>query len=570
MKILGINDSHDSGIALIEDGRIKFALNEERLIKMKLCYGFPRESIRRVMEEFKLSPQDIDYIAISSKYLEFRPTPIAMKDIFQMFHNKRNKGLMGKISPLFGSFFKTNLWIPIQKSIFKRIFKDRVHKIKKTLKEEYGFNCPTTFVDHHLCHAASAYYTSGIEDALVVTSDGAGDALSSTVSIGEKNKLRKIKDIGAYNSIAKFYGYVTTLCGYTAGKHEGKITGLAAHGKPIYLDVFKKMIIAKKGKFINLSKTRHQSSLRKISKAIGSFKKEDLASSIQAHLEQEFVKFIKYWSDKTKQRKLILAGGVFANVLLNQKIHNLDNIDFIYIHPHMGDGGLALGAALQIYNQKIGPLNEKLDTVYFGPSYTNEEIEEALQKNKIKYTKEKNIEKKIATLLSKSQVVARFDGRMEYGPRALGNRTILYQTTDVTVNDWLNKKLKRTEFMPFAPVTLKEDIDQCYNAKEGTEYASKFMTITFNCTDWMKKNCPGVVHIDGTARPQVISKEENPSYYKIVEEYKKITGIPVLINTSFNMHESPIVCTPQDAIDAFTNGHLNYLAIGDFLIKNEN
>ena len=175
----------------------------------------------------------------------------------------------------------------------------------------------------------------------------------------------------------------------------------------------------------------------------------------------------------------------------------------------------------------------------------------------------------IAQLIAQGKVVARFDGRMEYGPRALGNRSILYQTTDVSVNDWLNKKLKRTEFMPFAPATLAEQANDYYHDIEGADYTAQFMTITFDCTDRMKRMCPGVVHIDGTARPQLVTSEGNPSFYAIISEYYKLTGIPSVINTSFNNHGEPIVCSPQDAIDSFKKGGLDYLAIGSFLVKGE-
>jgi carbamoyltransferase len=178
-----------------------------------------------------------------------------------------------------------------------------------------------------------------------------------------------------------------------------------------------------------------------------------------------------------------------------------------------------------------------------------------------------NLEQRVATLLAAGKVVARFDGRMEYGPRALGNRSILYPSTDPTVNDWLNKRLHRTEFMPFAPVTIAEYAEQCYENIGDARYPASFMTMTFNCTDWMKQHCPAVVHVDGTARPQLIAREVNPSYYAIVEEYRKLTGLPSIINTSFNMHEEPIVCTPGDAIRSFTTGNLDYLAIGPFLLE---
>jgi carbamoyltransferase len=208
-----------------------------------------------------------------------------------------------------------------------------------------------------------------------------------------------------------------------------------------------------------------------------------------------------------------------------------------------------------------------LADVYFGPSFSDAEIERAVAKERLPAERVTDIEHTVAKLLAQGYVVARFAGRMEYGPRALGNRSILYQATDSTVNDWLNKRLNRTEFMPFAPVTLAEFADQCYEDLPGARYPAQFMTITFKCTEWMKKNCPAVVHVDGTARPQIIHQETNPSYYRIVDEYRKLTGLPSLINTSFNMHEEPIVCSPSDALRAFTDGGLDYLAIGNYLLE---
>jgi carbamoyltransferase len=204
--------------------------------------------------------------------------------------------------------------------------------------------------------------------------------------------------------------------------------------------------------------------------------------------------------------------------------------------------------------------------VYFGPDYGDSEIEAALQAASVPYRRVPDIEVEMARLIADDKVVARFNGRMEYGPRALGNRSILYQAKDPVVNQWLNARLKRTEFMPFAPATLYEDRHLCYKNIEGAEFAARFMTITFDCTPWMRENCPAAVHVDGTARPQLVSSDTNPSFHRLLSEYKKLTGIPSVINTSFNMHEEPIVCSPDDAIRAFLQGNLDYLAIGDFLV----
>jgi carbamoyltransferase len=283
---------------------------------------------------------------------------------------------------------------------------------------------------------------------------------------------------------------------------------------------------------------------------------------------EETLQYIQHWVDTTHCDD---AGGVFANVKLNQRVHELENVRSLFVHPGMGDEGLALGAAFAV-NAALSKTvslradSLKLTDVYFGPYFSSREIEEAIVREGLNAEYLPDIERRIAELLARGHVVARFDGRMEYGSRALGNRSILYQPTDPTVNDWLNKRLKRTEFMPFAPVTLDDFADQCYENLDGARYPAKFMTITFNCTDWMKQHCPAVVHVDGTARPQLVDEETNPSYARILQEYHKLTGLPCVINTSFNMHEEPIVCTPTDAVRAFNDGGLDYLAMGNYLI----
>ena len=213
------------------------------------------------------------------------------------------------------------------------------------------------------------------------------------------------------------------------------------------------------------------------------------------------------------------------------------------------------------------PTTYRLPNVYFGLEYTNEEIESILKSEFNSYEKPKHIARKIAQLLQSGKVIAHFNGRMEFGPRSLGNRSILYNTTDPSVNHWLNEQLNRTEFMPFAPVTLSEYAKKCYKNIEGSEYSSEFMTITYECTDFMKKCSPAAVHIDGTARPQLINEKINKRYYDILKEYFILSNIPSLINTSFNIHEEPIVCSPKDAVRAFKLGNLDYLAIGDFLVE---
>jgi len=554
MIILSICDNHDSGAALISNGKIISAVSEERLNRVKLTRFFPFKSITKLLEKKDIVMDDIDLIIIG-----FKMTPIAFLRIF----NKKYANIK-KISTF--TYF-LNLYI-IYQVFIKTLFLVNFERFSSMLifKKKLHVNKEIVFIDHHEAHAYSAYSTSDLKKVLVITIDAMGDGLTLTVNIGEKGYIKRLYSQSGFSSIGFYYSKTTELLGFTPNNHEGKITGLAAYGNPNLLikDMKKNMHFYKKG--FNLKNYFFkQSKNTAFYKKLRNFSKKDVAAALQKNLEEEVCKFIEYWVTKTNIHDLTLAGGLFANVKLNQRIHELDCVDSIYVFPHMGDGGLAVGAALAY----LKPKPFKLKNLYLGLGYSNQDIKKELDKNKLEYLYFKDIESGIAKLLAKGFVVARFNGRMEFGPRALGNRSILYQTTDKTVNDWLNKKLKRTEFMPFAPATLAEYAGKCYKNIKGAEYTAKFMTITFDCTDWMKKKCPGVVHVDGTARPQLLSREDNLSFYKIIDEYRKITGIPSIINTSFNIHEEPIVCSPKDAVRAFKIGHLDHLAIGNYIVKNE-
>ena len=450
------------------------------------------------------------------------------------------------------------------------LYRDLIPRL--VLKRELqGYKGKYSYVHHHLAHLYSAYYTSGWNECLVMAVEGSG--LNETMSIFKvaDGKWTQLMRSRLPNSAGRFYELVTQLLGFNLYRHAGKVTGLAAFGNPEKAYNVVKDLISVEGKSLNLNVSkffkwqigyylRHQ-----LPPELSSYSKEDIAAAFQKRLEECILEIVQKVIQETGIKKLAVAGGVLANVKLNQKLHELKEIDEIHIHQAMGDDGLAVGGALREAAES-GFETPRLLKVYLGPDFSSDKILSVLKKHNVEYTKEKNIEKKLARILVDGKVIARFNGRMEYGPRALGNRSILYQTTDKSVNDWLNKRLKRTEFMPFAPVTLEEYREKCYKNVKGAEYPARFMTITFECTDYMKKVSPAVVHVDNTARPQIIRKEDNPSYYRIVEEYFKITKIPSLVNTSFNMHEEPIVCTPEDAVRAFLSSELDYLAMGDYLI----
>jgi carbamoyltransferase len=258
-------------------------------------------------------------------------------------------------------------------------------------------------------------------------------------------------------------------------------------------------------------------------------------------------------------------------VKVNQRVRELDCVDDVYVHPNMGDGGLAMGAAYAVWSDRVHragevPLPRFLPTVYLGPSYSDAQIESALKKSGLAYEKHADIENRVAELIRQDRIVGRFNGRMEYGPRALGNRSILASATDKRINDWLNKRLKRTEFMPFAPSILEEDAADFFLGWSSQHTPARFMAMTYDMPNEKAALVPAVSHVDLTARPQVVRKKDNPSYYRIIERYKALTGLPVIINTSFNMHEEPIVCTPEDAIRSLVDGSVDVLAIGNYIV----
>ena len=269
-----------------------------------------------------------------------------------------------------------------------------------------------------------------------------------------------------------------------------------------------------------------------------------------------------------KDLKIALAGGVFANVKLNQRIKDLRNVADVYIFPNMGDGGLSVGAAYLAYVEHTGSAPQALTTVFQGDALDDPEIEEALQGTELIWERHADIELRVAELVAGGHVVARCKGAMEFGPRALGNRSFLYQATESDVNQWLNERLGRSEFMPFAPATLIEDADLYYEGLDGGREAATYMTMTFNCTERMRTEAPAAVHVDGTARPQLVSRNQCPEFHRILSEYKRLTGLRNVINTSFNMHEEPIVRSAPDAIRAFQASNLTYMALGQYLVEN--
>jgi carbamoyltransferase len=416
--------------------------------------------------------------------------------------------------------------------------------------------------EHHITHAANAYFGSGFDEAVIISLDGYGSGLAGSASLGRNGTIERIHGIEYPHSLGTFYESVTSGLGFRPSRHEGKIVGLAAYGDPkILRDVLLARVDQQPGNYRILE----SNNLYFARMLATQFPKIDVAAAYQHVLEVVATSYVAHYVKQTGVRNVVLSGGVVANVKLNQRIFELEDVDKIFIHPNMGDGGCGTGAALLEF-QGSPNISQPLPNVYLGPSYSDDDILAELQRSQLAYEKCTPIEPKIAELIAAGKVVARFTGRMEYGPRALGNRSILYHAKEPEVNQWLNQRLGRTEFMPFAPATLYEHRHQCYVNVDGADYAAQFMTITFDCTEFMRRESPAAVHVDGTARPQLVTATSNPSFHRVLTEYHRLTGLPSVINTSFNMHEEPIVCSPDDAIRAFLQGNLDYLAVGSFLV----
>jgi len=574
-RILGITDGQTSGAAIIEGNRILAAVNEERIVRIKLARGFPRQAIREVLALSGTDPAEIAGVAVAQVNMEIREEILPWPGWFEA--RDQDEDLHSAFFQFASRFGGIAPRVPILRRAYYSLrspaYAHRRRRIREILEKEYGIVAPVRFFHHHYAHATSAYYSSPFREALVVTMDGGGDGHSSHIYGARDGELKLLNTADSYDSLGNYYAYITAICGFKAKRHEGKITGLAPRGSPVYKELLGSMIVADDGHTRNTGRILFKQAMEQIRRALPQgWKIEDLAASIQTVAEDVARSYVGHWVRQTGHRNLALAGGLFANVRINEEIHHLPGVEATFIHPGMSDEGLAVGAGLAYSAAMRRSGGEPyapngLRDVYFGHEYGDSEIEAAIRRTGLEAKHlPGRIEETVAEHLSTGKVVARFNGRMEYGPRALGNRSILYQPGDPSVNDWLNELLRRTEFMPFAPASLVEATDRLYERAEGAMDAARFMTITFHCKPWMAERCAGVVHVDGTARPQIVSREENPSYYKIIEEYAKRTGVPVIINTSFNIHEEPIVRTPDDAIRAFLDSGLDYLAIGDHLV----
>ena len=557
MIILGIADNHDSGAALVVDGQLVAACGQERIDRQKNSGAFPWGAIDAVLDGQGIRARDVDRVVVGSSF-----TPSYALRRFPEFHHRQKKG-KGQFSPLLNAYVvyqvalrKTGLWMEEV---------ERNERLMKRKFAERGFHKASVhLMDHHLAHAEAAYRCQGRPKVLVLTVDAMGDGVSVTASVGRWGQLDRHYEQSGFSAVNTYYSRITEYLGFTPNRHEGKITGLAAYAEPPgeLLAHFHSQLHFVGPGFSRTNYLRPQSKTDAFHSVLERYPQEQIAAALQTNLERAVTAYVQYWVGRTEVSDVVVCGGIFANVKLNQRIAELDDVTSLSVFPNMGDGGLAVGAAVGAAGLAPSPLRD----VYLGPSFDARACMKELKIAGLKAQRPDDLASAVADLLVDGRVVARFDGAMEFGPRALGNRTLMVRPDAPDVNEWLNKRLERTEFMPFAPVVLAEDADRLFVGVDKARDAARFMTVCFEATDEMKELCPGCVHVDGTARPQIIRDEDNPGYAAILRAFKKKTGIPALINTSFNMHEEPIVCSPYDAIRAWKRGKLDALILGPYLI----
>lgn len=554
--ILGLNGwfkrSHDASACIVKDGKILAMAEEERFVRKKHAYDkMPLFSTLWCLEQVGITLDDIDTVAIGWNYPE----------LYKLNNLKEDK----------------------IKNISEVYFPRKYFSYEKKPK--------FIFVNHHLAHAACSYYLSGMDSASILVIDGQGENVSTTLALGKGNRIEIKKSFPVKDSLGYFYETVSDYIGLGSDA-AGKLMGLAPYGKAKYK--FKQIKLLEEGYQINIKpnisepRTLDQQAAvnnawkkelfkmfgeqNKVNfvfrKAYGDTTRElklnqlhkDIAASTQEVLEKTLAHIVKLMVKQTGVKNVCLSGGVALNCSTNTIVARLNEVDKLFVPPMTNDVGSCLGAALYVGGVKP---SKELKTAYFGPEFSNKEVEEVLKKVGCKYSKYNNIEEVTANLLAKGKIVSWFQGALEVGPRALGNRSILANPKLKNTNHDVNFAKSRELWRPLAPSILIEDVSEYLD----DSFPSPFMLHTFTVKEAKRKEIPAVTHVDFSTRPQTVSKEQNPKYYKLIKEFKRITGTSVVLNTSFNGAKEAIVCTPMDAIASFFTNSTDYLVINDFLIS---
>ncbi|HZO59535.1 MAG TPA: carbamoyltransferase C-terminal domain-containing protein [Solirubrobacterales bacterium] len=562
MNVLGIHDGEEAGVALVADGRVVFAANEERYSRQKMHFGFPFLALQKLFQYTGVEPTDIDHVAVGFEAMVGRPGEGYDYEAEPQLHRK----VYSALTRTFGGVMDTKAATYGSLQVLKLLSRNKA-ELKQNL-ENAGVAAPVQFFNHHLTHAASAYYTSGRDEALIVTSDGGGDAVSGGVYVARGGTIENKTSFSKLNSAGIFWEIVTQLCGFDPERHGGKITGLAAYsdGEEAYRilgEIYG--YNPRAGGMENHRKLAFRDAFEYVSTKCGHLSIEELSAGAQRILEETFVSTVRDSHDRYGLSHVLLAGGTFANVRLNQKILEIPGIESVYVHPNMGDGGIAVGAALLLAAEQGEARPYELRDVYWGDDWSDTAIRAELERSRgVRWRRLDDPADAIGDAMARKQVVGVFQGRMEYGPRALGHRSILAEPTDPTMMDWLNKRLSRTEFMPFAPIVVEPEAPRFFEDFARSAYPSRFMTICLDCTPYCVEKAPGVVHKDGTARPQSVREDTDPYTYRALRAYERRTGLPLAINTSFNKHEAPIVGSPADALDELKRKSVDVLFLESY------
>ena len=552
--ILAVHEDTNANAALVQGGRILAAVAEERLSRTKYQAGFPERSVEMVLGLGRVTLDDVDMVVAGNRYHFLPRLPLALGAI------EGEHDLNG---------FRHRAWLTLQSRFRRGGIEARIAEAIGRGGLQRRFGRPVDFVDHHTAHAWSAYLTSPFDEALAVSVDNVGDGHAARCFRCHDGRMDLLWSSDAAESPGQFYGEIAQALGFHV-LMAGKVTGLAARGDPRAAMPLMEELFAlhPDGTTFVLPPLWTRRRRAHLLDRVRGFTREDICAAAQARLEQVLVAYVQRGLRETGLRKVVLAGGVFANVLVNHRLWQLPEIDGLFVHPAMSDQGIAAGAALGWSATQMSLAPAPIPHVYLGPSYDEEEMGRALDEAGVPHHRSADVNAEVADAILAGEVVGRFTGAMEYGPRALGHRSILYHTKDPSVNTWLNQRLARSEFMPFAPATLAEEAAACYEGYgPGVAHTARYMTITFPCTEAMRQASPAVVHMDGTARPQVVHRDSAPGFHRIIRRVYEKTGAPSIINTSFNMHGEPIVASPQDAVRSFLAGRLDVLALGPFIAR---
>ncbi|MCK5579925.1 MAG: carbamoyltransferase [Candidatus Omnitrophica bacterium] len=567
MYILGISSyAHESTCSLIKDGEVRIVLEEERFNRKKHTMEYPRYAIEKCLAMEGITIEDVEEITFFWK--PQREVTGNIKHVLKYFPASLNL-LKGR---------PQGNELPFVKRVVS------MQNVGQTIKRHFSLSqAPRVeFVEHHLAHAASAFFVSPFEDAAILTIDGRGESTSTMMAVGRGNKIKKIKEIKVPHSLGHLYAGLTDYLGFMPFFDEWKVMGMSAYGKDAYVKDFEDVVkIDESGEYrLNLKyfkfHTHGQSCWlsdafmekfgpKRVPNSDYDQRHFDIAFALQAMVERAGVALAKKVYDITGLPNLCMSGGVALNCLMNKRIIEQTSFENYFFQPIANDAGTTFGSALYYYHQVLDkPRQHPFKSVYLGNTFDNDEIERVLKDKKVQYKKSDHIAKETARHIADGKIVGWFQGRMEAGPRALGNRSITIDPRDAMMKERLNERVKRREFYrPFAPSVLEERVDDFFIRPKGN--MSPYMILIADVREDKKEIIPAVTHADGTARFHTVNKDVNPRYWELISEFEKITGVPVLLNTSFNENE-PIVCTPEQAVDCFLRTEFDVLAIGDYLV----